>query len=234
MALKKIKKQNVSDIVFEQLQEQIIGGTWAPGEKIPSETALSEELGVSRITVRNAFQRLISLGLIEARQGGGTFVKDYTDADALGYIQPLLAHASSDLGHFLEFRAVIEPEMAALAAVKATEEQVACMERFASLYETADEEDKNAQLDADTSFHFAVAESTMNPIIIKVYEMLKEIYRQNMLEVIGRFGRSVGIEYHAKILAAIRKKDAPGARRAMRDHLQGTLRLYQEYVKAGQ
>ena len=117
MALKKIKKQNISDIVFEQLQEQIMAGTWAPGEKIPSETALSEQLGVSRITIRNAFQRLISLGLIEARQGGGTFVKDYSSADALNYIQPLLAFAKPDINYFLEFRAVMEKEGAERAAV---------------------------------------------------------------------------------------------------------------------
>ena len=226
MALKKIRKQNISDIVFEQLQEQIINGTWAPGSKIPSETALSEELGVSRITVRNAFQRLISLGLIEAKQGGGTFVKDYTDADALGYIQPLLAYAKPDIHYFLEFRAVMEPEMAALAAEKASDEQIASMEKSAKRYEATDPDKVKELLEADMSFHFSIAEATMNPIITKIYEMLREIYRNNLEQVIDKLGVDIGVKYHAKIVAAIREHDPVEARRSMRKHLRDTLRLY--------
>ena len=228
MALKKIKKQNISDIVFEQLEEQILNGTWAPGEKIPSETALSEQLGVSRITIRNAFQRLISLGLIEARQGGGTFVKDYTGEDALNYIQPLLAFAKPDIGYFLEFRAVMEPEMAALAAVKATEEQIEYMEEYARAYTEVDIENKKALLDADMLFHFSIAEATANPIITKIYEMLKDIYSRNLMQVIDMLGREIGVQYHKQILTGIKARDPRAARRAMREHLQETLRLYQE------
>ena len=227
MALKKIKKQNISDIVFEQLQEQIINGTWEPGAKIPSETALSEELGVSRITVRNAFQRLISLGLIEAKQGGGTFVKDYTDADALGYIQPLLAYAKPNISNFLEFRAVMEPEMAALAAEKATDEQISDMERFAADYARTTLTDVDSLVTADMAFHFSVAEATMNPIIIKIYEMLREIYSSNLQQVIDRLGVDVGVKYHAMIVSSIRERDPVSARRHMREHLHETIRLYQ-------
>ena len=231
MALKKIKKQNISDIVFEQLQEQIINGTWAPGAKIPSETALSEELGVSRITVRNAFQRLISLGLIEAKQGGGTFVKDYTDADALGYIQPLLAYAKPDIHYFLEFRAVMEPEMAAVAAEKATPEQIADIRTFAEQYENADLSDTEALLAADMAFHFSIAEATMNPIIIKIYEMLRDIYSANLKQVIDELGRDIGVKYHTKIYEGIESHDPVAARRAMRRHLQETLHLFQAQSK---
>ena len=227
MALKKIRKQNISDIVFEQLQEQIINGTWSPGSKIPSETALSEELGVSRITVRNAFQRLISLGLIEAKQGGGTFVKDFTDADALGYIQPLLAYAQPDINYFLEFRAVMEPEMAALAAEKASDEQIADMREYVRQYAETSLSDTEALLAADMAFHFSIAEATYNPIIIKIYEMLRDIYSSNLLQVIQTLGMEIGVKYHEKIADAIGEHDSVGARRAMRRHLQDTLRLYQ-------
>lgn len=227
MTLKKIKKQNISDIVFEQLQEQIISGTWEPGSKIPSETALSEELGVSRITVRNAFQRLISLGLIEAKQGGGTFVKDFTDADALGYIQPLLAYAKPDINYFLEFRAVMEPEMAALAAEKATDEQIAAMKKYADEYAATELSDVDRLVSADMAFHFSVAEATMNPIIIKIYEMLREIYSRNLQQVIHSLGVDIGIKYHSMIVSSIRERDAVSARRHMREHLQETLHLYQ-------
>ena len=228
MALKKIKKQNISDIVFEQLEDQILNGTWAPGEKIPSETALSEELGVSRITIRNAFQRLISLGLIEARQGGGTFVKDFSESDVLGTLQPLLAIAKPDIGYFLEFRAVMEPEMAALAAEKASAGQITEMAGYAERYETCDENDLDALLSADSCFHFAIAKATANPIIIKIYEMLEDIYSRNLKEVNDRFGRSIGVKYHSKILDAIRDRDPVSARRNMRMHLKETLSLYQE------
>ncbi|MBQ6470311.1 MAG: FadR family transcriptional regulator [Lachnospiraceae bacterium] len=227
MALKKIKKQNISDIVFEQLQEQIINGTWEPGSKIPSETALSEELGVSRITVRNAFQRLISLGLIEAKQGGGTFVKDYTDADALGYIQPLLAYAKPNITYFLEFRAVMEPEMAALAAEKASDAQIAEMEQYAVNYAETALSDVDSLVSADMAFHFSIAEATLNPIIIKIYEMLREIYNRNLQQVIHSLGVDIGVKYHAMIVDSIRQHDPVSARRHMREHLQETLRLYQ-------
>lgn len=230
MELKKIDKQNICDIVFEQLQNQIISGAWTPGMKIPSETALSSQLGVSRVTVRNAFQRLNSLGLIEARQGGGTFVRDYASADAFLSLKPILAFARPDVKFFLEFRAVIEPDMTALAAERASEEQIQFMLGCVRRYEAAVAVGDYAEVQiADSSLHCMIAQATENPIIIKIYEMIKDIY--DLSEVIQECGVESGTFYHGRIISDIIARNPTGARDNMRLHLTETLGILQASLK---
>ena len=73
MAIKKVVKSSVSQQVFDQLREQILSGSWKPGQKLPSENELAAQFGVSRVTVRNALQKLSGLGLLETRFGEGSF-----------------------------------------------------------------------------------------------------------------------------------------------------------------
>ena len=75
--MKKLVKTNLTDQIFNYIQEEIIKGTWKPGEKLPSENELSESLGVSRMSLRSAIQRCSAMGLTETRVGEGTFVRSF-------------------------------------------------------------------------------------------------------------------------------------------------------------
>ena len=97
MALKTISKRNISDVVYEQLMENLIAGEWKPGDKIPSENELAAQLQVSRISVRSALQRLSSLGLVESRQGEGTFVCEFSGAQYANNLIPLIVFERSDM-----------------------------------------------------------------------------------------------------------------------------------------
>jgi GntR family transcriptional repressor for pyruvate dehydrogenase complex len=227
MALKRVKKQNISDIVFHQLEECILSGEWLPGTKIPSENTLAANLGVSRVTIRTALQRLGSMGLIEAKQGGGTYVKISSEGDTLRLIKPILLQTKPDVKYFLEYRLAIEPEMAALAAERATDEQIAQIKKYLELYEEAV---KNADTDAiqpnDSLLHYSIAIASANPIIIKTYEIIKDLYMQNLAQIVADVGADAGVQYHRKIVDAITQRDPSSARYFMRLHLGETVELY--------
>ena len=130
-----------TDTVAEYLSEGIASGKWKPGEKLPSEAQLCSLLGASRVTVRSAIGRLTGLGLVQSRQGKGTYVCE----PIMSYEIPVLSIQSADWLSIFEFRKIIESESAALAAIRATAAEVrelgdslVGMERGESLQEVAD------------------------------------------------------------------------------------------------
>lgn len=234
MALQKINKQNVSDIVYQQLEQCILEGIWQPGEKIPSENTLAEQLGVSRVTIRNALQRLSSIGLVEARQGGGTYVKVNDEGQMLQLIKPILMQTKPDVKYFLEYRLAVEPEIAALAAQRVTPEQLTQIQAHLQAYEDAVKSGDTDSIEPqDAHLHYAIAVASQNPLFIKIYEIIKDIYARNLSQIVQDVGADAGIRYHKKIVNAIALGNAADARTFMRKHLSETVRLYtQEPIDA--
>ncbi len=122
MPLQPVRRRSVPDEVFEQLAQEVVGGSLGPGEALPSERRLAELLGVSRPAVREALQRLSHAGLVEVRQGDTTTVRDFRRHAGLELLPRLLVLAGSlDLGvarSLLEARLLLGPQVAALAARK--------------------------------------------------------------------------------------------------------------------
>jgi len=227
MALQKISKQNVSDIVYQQLEQCILEGVWMPGEKIPSENTLAEQMGVSRVTIRNALQRLSSIGLVEARQGGGTYVKLNDEGQTLQLLKPILMRTKPDVKYFLEYRLAIEPEIAALAAQRVTPDELATIQAHLRAYENAVAVGDAASIQPqDAQLHYAIAVASHNPLIIKIYEIIKDIYGQNLAQIVRDVGSDAGVRYHRKIVNAITLGNAADARTFMRKHISETVRLY--------
>ena len=90
MAIQKVVKSSVSQQVFDQLRQQILSGSWKPGDKLPSENELAAQFGVSRVTVRNALQKLSGLGLLETRFGEGSFIRGPEAGAALNQLVPMV------------------------------------------------------------------------------------------------------------------------------------------------
>lgn len=216
MPLSSIKKQNVGDMVFQQLRSAIISGEWAPGSKLPSENELAATLSVSRVSVRSALQRLSSIGLIETRRGDGSYVSDLNASQPLNSMIPFIALKGSDLRSMNEFRRIVETESAALTAARATADLV---EALRAANERMAAGSALAAAEADLEFHRLLISGTQNPILIKVFEILEDYYLQLFQTNISIMGTKGSVQHNA-LIGAISIGDSGRAREIMREHLE--------------
>lgn len=222
MALKSVRKQNIGDAVYNQFMDAIASGEWKQGEKIPSENELAERLNVSRISVRGAIQRLVALGLVESKQGEGTFVRELDGGQFANNLIPLALLSGANLHHLLEFRLIMDSEVAALAALRATEEDVQRLKENYRLQMSITDDPKATSF-YDMEFHTLLAHMTHNPLIIQTYAVFKNVFTKSMYDVICITNGSGADTYHAEIISAIEKKDSACAREEMRSHIQSTI-----------
>lgn len=221
MAITPINKKSISDQVFDQLKEQIVSGVWKTGEKIPSENVLAEMLGVSRVTVRQALQKLTVLGLLETRTGEGSFVQ----REDLGKLMKVAIAPSAylkphTLREVFTFRRAIEIQTAGIAAMYATEENIA---ELRDAYERQMQIDENTTVESfaqdDLNFHIAIAKCTNNSLIMTVYEVLWDVLSNAMKQTVNSLGFEHAITYHGLIADAIASHDVQKAEEVMRKHL---------------
>lgn len=217
------KKTTVSELIFEQLKDRIIAGEWKPGERIPSENKLCELTGASRITVRAAIQKLSSLGLVESKQGGGTFVCELSGEQHLNSVIPYFALSQPDRASMFEFRRIVEVEGAALAALRADSKQIAAMHEVTEKMSAATTLDDITRYDLE--FHYLIMQGSRNPILVKVFEVLKDTYFSLLHDNVTHLGAS-GASYHQMITAAIESRDADLARLLMEKHLTSVIRSF--------
>ncbi len=125
MALRPVARRSVSDQVFEQILDEVVGGEFAPGDTLPNERRLAEVLGVSRPAVREALQRMAQAGLVELRHGGSTSVRDFHRHAGLDLLPRLLVRAGEVdprvVRSVVEARYTVGPKVAALAAERAAD-----------------------------------------------------------------------------------------------------------------
>lgn len=221
--LTRIKRSGVKNQVFEQLRDRIMEQTWPPGAKIPSENALAEVLGVSRVSIREALQMLASLGLLEKRQGGGTYVREYTGEIFLNPLLPVLVLDKPDILHVLEYRKIMEKGIVPLVVKRAGSAEI---EELESAYQTMVENKNNSRAfaEADLSFHLVVAKITGNPVLMKVNTVITDILKVSMYGIVDSLGTWDGLHYHRKILDAIKARDGELAETLMEEHIERTIR----------
>ncbi len=232
---KKTKRGSASNKVFLYLKNAITDGKWKPGEKIYSENQLCGLLGVSRITVRSAIHRLTSLGILESRQGNGTFVCNDISLGNLNSLMPMMLFDQPDRISMFEFRKIIEVATSGLAAQRATTQMVEEMRGFTTKMSEATDVDVIAHNDME--FHYHLAKSTGNSAIIKVFEILRDTYLNMLEENVLKMG-AYGARYHHMILSAIEIRNTELAEKYMLEHLndtiQKTVEFQNEYENMGQ
>ena len=221
--LTRVRHVGVKTQVFAQLRDRILDGTWPPGGKIPSENALAEALGVSRVSIREALHMLASLGLLESKQGGGTYVREYTGEVFLNPLLPYLALAKLDILHVLEYRKIAEKGNVSLAVKRAGSAEIEELEQALRTMEET-KHDARAFAEADLSFHFLVAKATGNPVVMKVNAIIADILKISMYGIVESLGPKDGLFYHRKILDAIIARDVPLAENLMEEHIERTIR----------
>ncbi len=220
---KPIRPKKISEEIVDQIKNLISIGELKPGDRVPSERDLATMLGVSRPSVREAIMVLEAMGLIESRQGGGTFVRSLTEAsmaDPLSNMvekNPLLLHA------LVEVRMGLESWSAYLAATRASDEEIGQMRTL------VDEMERQAarggwDADVDARFHYAITAATHNTIQLHVLNTVHSLFHATIQVALMEFYRKEGyvavlLNQHRRILDAIAQRDAEGARQAMTEHL---------------
>jgi GntR family transcriptional repressor for pyruvate dehydrogenase complex len=177
--------------------------------------------GVSRTAVREAVKALHEKGLVEAYSGRGTFITNGTSQAVTQSINLMMkfdqAEGSENLA---QVRQILEPEIAALAATRIQEPQLALMREAFSTMNSA-LKDPDAYIEADLDFHLALAEAAENPLILSLLDSIVGLLREQRLKIFfHESGPERGQYHHARILEAIEKRDPDASRAAMRDHLQ--------------
>jgi GntR family transcriptional repressor for pyruvate dehydrogenase complex len=222
MTLHPVKKESISEQVFEQMKSQISSGAWKTGEKLPSETELAGIFHVSRVTIRNALQRLNTMGLIETRFGEGSFVRESDIGQQVKtvllpsvYLQP------HNVEEILQFRCAIEVETAGLAAVHASDDDVHRLKDILKK-QLSLKDNVTAFAECDLDFHHAIALSTGNSLIIATYEILRDILKSAMVKTVRSLGPEVGLPYHKKLIEAIENHDEHLAIVTMKEHMRST------------
>ncbi|NLU32750.1 MAG: FadR family transcriptional regulator [Clostridiaceae bacterium] len=223
MAIKPIKRKTVSDEVLEQIKDNIISGEWAPGTKIPGEMDLAEMFGVSRVSIRQAIHRLVGMGVLTIRRGEGTFVSEVLPKDYFNALLPVLMIEAADLAETLEFRAMIEIESARFAARRATDEDISRMEKALANMKKCQGNYKEFAIE-DLNFHTAIALATHNSVVVKVTTILHDMLKDSMEEIVRLRGFQDGLHYHARILDAIKNRDAVAAAELMKEHIVAAIK----------
>lgn len=210
-----LKRQDIREQVFDILLEQITTGVWKPGDKLPSESELTKTLGVSRITIREAIQKLAGLDLVESKQGKGSFVKTFTPNDYLKRLVPMVEMTKEQLLYLLEYREVLEMGIIGLAVERGTPEDVKVLKDYT---EEMNENLENYKQYAhyDTLFHLKLAQMTQNPVMENASEGIRELLEAQIQQTLSPKGARAGVLFHSRIIAAIEKKDKAEAASLMK------------------
>src|SRR5215217_6284770 len=211
-----------SEGVIAQLREMIHRGDLRPGDRLPPERDLSKLLGVSRPTLRAGIRSLAAVGVLQSRQGAGTFVvkadgPPSLDSSPLRLMASLHGFTSSEM---FEARKSLEMAVAGLAAERATSDQMASMsEEVAGMFASLD--DPEQFLVHDMRFHQAVAAASGNRILTSLMNMVATILFDTRRKTVKR-ARDLkeSAEMHRQVYRAIRERNTEAARAAMREHLE--------------
>jgi GntR family transcriptional repressor for pyruvate dehydrogenase complex len=220
--LTRVQRAGVKNQVFEQLRNRIMERKWPPSAKLPSENALAVALGVSRVSIREALQMLVSLGLLETRHGGGTYVREYSGEILFNPLLPMLALDTPDILHVLEYRKIVEKGIVSLVVKRAGNAEIEELENTFRAME-GHRNDARAFAQADLSFHLALAKATRNPVVVKVNAVITDILKVSMYGIVGSLGTKDGLNYHRRILDAIKARDGPRAESLMEEHVERTI-----------
>ena len=159
-------KTRLADTIAAELEKRILEGSLKAGDRLPAERELALELGVSRPSLREAMQKMVSKGLLTTRHGGGTFVTDLLNAHFVDPWQDMLKGHPLLHRDLLEFRQMLEGQAAALASERATEADISQLDAAYSALEMAYAgDDVAACIEADVVFHQAIAEASHNLLI---------------------------------------------------------------------
>lgn len=220
-----MKAPRLADVVAREIEQRMLEGGLKPGDRLASERELSAQLGVSRASLREAIQKLAVRGMLESRQGGGTFVTDRLDSSFGNPWEQILRDHPAVREDMLEFRHMMDARAAECAAMRAT---AADRERVRRKLEQLEEafagNDLDSQVDTDLAFHQAIAEASHNIIVGHLTASLLRLMRDNLRRNLSEFmqvpaAKEQLLDQHRAVWRAIEQGDAEQAMAAAANHI---------------
>ena len=218
---KVVRTSRLYEQIVQQIEESVLKGTLKPGDQLPAERELAQQLGVSRTAVREAVKTLREKGLVEAYSGRGTFITDGTSQAARQSFDLMVKLGQAEGSpHLAELRLILEPGIAALAAARVQEPEIVALREAVTVMDGA-QRDPEAYIEADLDFHLALAEAAANPLILSLIDSIVGLLREQRMRIFNvEGGPQRGQIHHKRILEAIERHDPEMARSAMRSHLE--------------
>ncbi len=220
----RLKNATKAEKAYSFLLQEIVTEKIKVGERLVSERDLAVQLGISRITLREALRALCNAGFLETRRGGGTYVISAKDK-MTSYVTQVAQ--ATNIFEVLQVRAIIEPEAARLAAKKATQADLdyikKCKENREKIIEeqlTSDVDEIDSLHDADTDFHRSLVLASHNTILLGFFDSIKGYYaehQQHASTKIDMFLHST--KFHNKIYEAVLNRHPEEAAKTMKSHI---------------
>jgi len=217
--LQTVKKTRLYQGIVSQITTLIIEGNLQMGDRLPSERELCERFGVGRNSVREAVRALESANLVATRHGDGTFVVASPESLIPVLLEKTSSEGESGLRQIFEARRLLEPQIAALAADRATSAE---LDKLTDILERqrAEIQQGGSGMDEDTAFHLGLAEAAKNEFLLRLVGMLlhslKELRERSIREKVGRLRSLQG---HEEIFEAVRARESKKAVSRMLSHL---------------
>lgn len=228
--LTRIARSSIKDQALEQLKGYILAEGLAPGQRLPSERELAEQLGVGRNSVREALRVLEAVGLVESRIGEGTFIIANTGASIGRTVGLGLAAWGGAIMEIMGARQIIEVESAYVAAERADANDLSALNDTLRRMETTD--DVQVYLAADMEFHRCLGRATHNGVIANITKHLMDFLQEVLAETHGDqlMTTAEGVGTHRSVYQAVARRDGPAAAAAMRTHLRFSAELWQTII----
>lgn len=226
-------KKNASDQVVDYIQQKIQSGEWTCGMKISTEAQLQKDTGFGKATVREAVEKMVAMGILNKRQGDGTYVNEYSAGTLLREMVPDLVLKRQDILAILEFREIVEPESVRLFIEHFDEEKFNELKHFLNLMrEHQNDTEGDIFYESDRDFHLTLARGSQNSILSMVMEILNGDMTRYHYTANRTIGAKSGVEEHEGILRAIEKKDSELGSLLMKRHIQRSLQDMKDYMES--
>lgn len=230
MPFRPIQSDKLSTAVVRQIEELILRGILRPGERLPAERELAERLAVSRPSLREAFNELQTVGLLDARAGSGVYVADVLGSAFSPALQDLMSRHNQAVDDYLDFRRDMEGLAAERAARLASDTDLKVIQTiFEKMQSAHTGQDPHAEGKLDAQFHMAIIEAAHNIVMLHMMRSMFELLQQGVfysrtIIFADASARTALLDQHRGINAALQSRDSKRARAAIETHL--------DYVKA--
>jgi len=209
-----------SELVKDYIEKQIMNGTYQAGDKLPSEAKLCEILGVSRVSVRTAVEKLIAIGLLSKKQKGSTYVSKQNQDNYLNYLVPTLVHNINYL-EMLELRQALDSLAIQLCIEHLNDEAIEAFQKL--LIEMKKYQDDESFFKLDRKFHSLIAKYSQNGLLVNINETLWEVLEKAGRDSYHVISNEQRIHEHQEIITALIRKDKELAKIYSVRHLQRTI-----------
>ena len=227
-----MEKQNTSEMVFEMIEQKLLSQEWKPGMRIDSETKIASDLNVGRSSVRESIDRMIVLGILTRKQGGGTYVNQLSTATYLNDLIPIIFLDHPNILDVIELREILETACIRMFVERATPEMIDQLETtYQIMAEHRSDADGAVFAEADNTFHLIIGKGTKNAMFTKLTDILTKLLIFYQKETFRNIGVKKSPEEHRAIIDAIKAGDSEMAVLLMKRHIQNSRKHIIEAMK---